>query len=1182
MNRTLFRTCLTAGAIGLLASCGGDATAPRETGIAPTVPSYDATTAFNNPGQCMADDAVRAPTGTISGVKFGDDPATVLNCTSQDVKIATASVSSYQLADENGNFSGTPIPYNPGDNVTCNDGRLIKLTMSTKLNETANSARADIGIWIATDGGNGQTGACNHYNLPVNPLSGGVTNPDGDSCGDLNVGAVVNDFPLGTFTAVCETAPNSTSSQLHIGSCLGWKEPGGDKICPLADADPTKAPNWVTESPDGYRFGTLFANKSKCNCDGFDVPITVVRPPNLTLTKTADSASVSAGSQIGFTVALSNTGSGPATTVAINDPLPAGTGVSWSLASAVTGWSITGTAPTQTLVYSSSSFAAGASTSVHVISSTTSASCTTYSNTATVTLGNGTAPDPATASITVGCGTLGITKTPATQTVSAGTSFSWTVTLTNNGPGVASGAAINDPLPSLTGVSYTLGAGSAASCVITTGTLTCGPVDLAASGTLVAIINATTTAGSSCSTGGITNTATGSATGLSNVQASATTVINCASIGITKTPATQTISAGSPFSWTVTLTNSGDGAAVGASINDPLPTLTGVSYALGAGSAASCAITAGTLTCGPVDLAKNGTLVAIINATTTAGTSCSASGISNTATGSSTGLSNVQATATTIINCPIIGITKTPATQTVAAGSPFSWTVTLTNTGDGTALAASISDPLPTLTGVSYSLGVGSAASCAINSGTLTCGPVSLAKNATLVAIINATTTAGTSCSASGISNTATGSSTGLSNVQATATTIITCPNLSIVKTPDQAGDAGYTITVPGTAAFAITVSNSSAAGTGSATGVVLTDTLPAGVTWTADNTTQCVNPIGTVVVNSVTRQRLICTIGTLAAGASFTVNVSGPVSSSILQQPDSPAGTSIEIEGDLVDGAAAGKDWASLGSALLNCASNPKVGCDLDKPTGATDDSFGQGTKEDSPVPTVVSGSIPNNKSDLLRFYVSTERFVANDFLYLAWERVQAPNGTTNMDFELNQSDQMSANGKTPVRTAGDILINYDLSKGGTQPTLGFHRWVTTGNAATVCEASNTVPCWGKGTQVLAGGASAVNLSSVVDPILAAGQSSSRTLDALTFGEASIDLQTSGIFQSNVCLNFGQAYLKSRSSDAFTSEIKDFIAPISVSVTNCAPALLNNRAWVTASNISGSRSDPGQIRVTE
>jgi hypothetical protein len=134
-----------------------------------------------------------------------------------------------------------------------------------------------------------------------------------------------------------------------------------------------------------------------------------------------------------------------------------------------------------------------------------------------------------------------------------------------------------------------------------------------------------------------------------------------------------------------------------------------------------------------------------------------------------------------------------------------------------------------------------------------------------------------------------------------------------------------------------------------------------------------------------------------------------------------------------------------------------------LDKPTGQQDDSFGQGTKEDDPVPTVTDGSIPNNKSDLTRFYVANQRVSDKEFLYLAWERVQSPQGTTNMDFEFNQSRTLSANGVTPVRTAGDVLIKYDLSQGGTTPTLGFHRWVTTGTPSVVCEASNTVPCWGR-----------------------------------------------------------------------------------------------------------------------
>ena len=35
----------------------------------------------------------------------------------------------------------------------------------------------------------------------------------------------------------------------------------------------------------------------------------------------------------------------------------------------------------------------------------------------------------------------------------------------------------------------------------------------------------------------------------------------------------------------------------------------------------------------------------------------------------------------------------------------------------------------------------------------------------------------------------------------------------------------------------------------------------------------------------------------------------------------------------------------------------------------------------------------------------MANEKVGTKQFLYLAWERVQEPNGTTNMDFEFNQS---------------------------------------------------------------------------------------------------------------------------------------------------------------------------------
>ncbi len=764
---------------------------------------------------------------------------------------------------------------------------------------------------------------------------------------------------------------------------------------------------------------------------------------------------------------------------------------------------------------------------------------------------------------------LSLTKLPETQTVSAGAPFSWTVTLHNAGPGAAVGAVINDALPVVDGITYTLDAeNSDASCSLVSNVLECGPQDLASGADLVAKIDAATTPTTAvCAAGTITNTATGQAAGTTTIQKQATVTLECGNLSLAKLPASQTVNAGAGFSWTVTLTNAGPGTAFNAVISDALPVVAGIAYTLdAANSDATCSLTGTTLECGEKDLVKDATLVAKIDATTSpTAAACAAGTITNTATGQATGTAVIERQATVTLECGKLALTKLPASQTIDAGQPFSWTVTLTNEGPGSLLAGVINDALPVVDGVAYTLDPSSDASCSLMGSTLECGPKDLAKDATIAAKINATTSVTTAvCAAGTITNTATGDATALAQVTKSATVTLNCPNLQITKTPDQAGDAGYVVLPGGTATFKITVKN---IGAGAATNVVITDPLPNGVlTWAADQD-EC----------SVSSGNLTCSGGdllTLAAGASFIVNVSATIPTDYLV----PTGTGTAVEplvvtdGNLIVNGSDVVDWANAGIVCVT------TGCQLDA-SGSTDNSFGQGTKEDTPVPTVVTGSIPPNKSDLTRFYVTSRKVAVggstHDFLYLAWERVQEPSGTTNMDFEINQHPitQLSANGVTVVRKAGDILVKFDLAQGGTNPVLGFHRWVTSG----ACEASGAkAPCWGP-VQSLAGAFEAsINQVQVTDPI---APNAPRTLSERTFGEAGIDLQASGIFQPGVCLNFGSAYLKSRSSDSFTAAIKDFVAPAAVSVQVCQDKLLNNTASAAADGLTAV-SDNGQIKV--
>jgi hypothetical protein len=215
--------------------------------------------------------------------------------------------------------------------------------------------------------------------------------------------------------------------------------------------------------------------------------------------------------------------------------------------------------------------------------------------------------------------------------------------------------------------------------------------------------------------------------------------------------------------------------------------------------------------------------------------------------------------------------------------------------------------------------------------------------------------------------------------------------------------------------------------------------------------------------------------------------------------------------------------DWETVNETRQN-----------DLPSGQADDSFTQGSKEDTLVPSIEFGSIPPNKSDLKTFGVYQEKVGGKNFLHLFWTRVQDPSGTTNMDFEFNQSSVASGNGVTPVRTVGDLLITYDLSRGGTVPTISVRFWQ--GSA------------WGPATDLSAVASATGSINSALIP--ASESDGLGQLDPRTFGEASVDLDA--VFGSGSCQSFGSAFLKSRSSDSFTAAMKDFIAPKPVNVSNC------------------------------
>jgi hypothetical protein len=282
---------------------------------------------------------------------------------------------------------------------------------------------------------------------------------------------------------------------------------------------------------------------------------------------------------------------------------------------------------------------------------------------------------------------------------------------------------------------------------------------------------------------------------------------------------------------------------------------------------------------------------------------------------------------------------------------------------------------------------------------------------------------------------------------------------------------------------------------------------------------------------------------GLIAIGVAILL-VSSVIQASAVHGLATLSGSNFEIDNDANlknDDGAPFVDWADLAHP-----DGPELRA-TDAATGQNDDSYKGGVKEDTQCPGETTGSIPNNKSDLLTFHVYEEPGDPG-FLNLAWSRVSDPSGTTLMDFEFNQSTDACSVGPNVVRTEGDLLLEYAIDQGGARAEISGRFW--TGTA------------WGPaldlddGTDCDGGPCAVGTINTSVIP--AADADGLGLKQPRTFGEAQIDLDL--IFDEDKCTSFGSAMLKSRSSDAFTSQLKDFISPVPINLNNCAQVIIRKQ----------------------
>jgi len=351
---------------------------------------------------------------------------------------------------------------------------------------------------------------------------------------------------------------------------------------------------------------------------------------------------------------------------------------------------------------------------------------------------------------------------------------------------------------------------------------------------------------------------------------------------ILKTADAPLVVAGDPIGFTVTVFNTGNSAVTGVTLNDVLPTNSGLSWTIasqGAGWGGTCGISGGKLTCGPVTVPAGTTQAAStftvhITSPTTAATSgsCPGSGeVDNTAAVSSTDGGSGQSSASTCVTAPGIQIVKTADEAEVDAGEPIGFTITVYNNGTGDAKDVKLDDVLPTNAGLAWQIaaqGAGWGGSCVIDNGTLKCGPVTVPAGTTLAGStytvhITSPTTAATGGTCPGgtgvVDNTGTVTSKIGSGESSASTCVLGSTDLQITKTGSPATQ-NVTTQPYGNITWTIVVKNN---GPSVDTNVTIADPMPAGNIYVSSFTTK-----GSCTGGAI----LVCSLGTLQVGESVTI----------------------------------------------------------------------------------------------------------------------------------------------------------------------------------------------------------------------------------------------------------------------------------------------------------------------
>jgi uncharacterized repeat protein (TIGR01451 family) len=724
-------------------------------------------------------------------------------------------------------------------------------------------------------------------------------------------------FNAGASTAGWSCTPNNNAGStctLAVGTVAA--SAGGSATFAVTVTNPlpagvTQIANTATISDNG----TNGTDPTPGNNSGSDTtPVTGA--PDLSVTKSDGGASVAPGGTVSYTLTYSNTGNRGASGVVLTETVPANT--TFNAGASTAGWSCSpnnNAGSTCTLAVGTvAASGSGSATFAVTVTNPLPAGVTQIANTATISDNgtNGTDPTPGnnsggdTTPVT-GAPDLSVTKTDGGASVAPGGTASYTLTYSNTGNRGATGVVLTETVPA----NSTFNAGAS------TAGWSCSPNNNAGSTCTLAIGSVAASAGSSATfavtvsnplPAGVTqiaNTATISDDGTNgtdptpgnNSGGDTTPVTGAPDLSVTKSDGGASVAPGSTVSYTLTYSNTGNRGAAGVVLTETVPANT--TFNSGASTAgwvcapnnnagSTCTLAVGTV-------AASGGGSATFAVTVTNPLPAGVTQISNTATIADDGTNGTDPTpgnntggdTTPVTGAPDLSVTKSDGGASVAPGSTVSYTLTYSNTGNRGATGVVLTETVPANT--TFNSGASTAGwVCAPNNNagsTCTLAVGSVAASAGGSATFAVTVANPLAAGVTQIANTATIADDGANGTDPTpgnntgsdTTPVTGAPDLSVAKS-----DGGASVAPGGTVSYTLTYSN---AGNRGATGVVLTETVPANTTFNAGASTAG----WSCTPNGNAGSTCTLAVGSLAAGsgnqtATFAVTVANPLPAGVTQ----------------------------------------------------------------------------------------------------------------------------------------------------------------------------------------------------------------------------------------------------------------------------------------------------------